>query len=116
MSIRFEDLTEDQIKALSNGCGPMGLGWVVPDLVFDCPCSRHDVDYWVGTTRRDRYNADRRFLKGMLEHARKQKGWLRRIFYRFMSFRYYAGVRLLGSKCFYFGPPRTREELEKACV
>lgn len=46
-----------------NGCGPEGLGWLVPDLTpeMEAAGNLHDLRYLVGGTEEDRRKADAAF-------------------------------------------------------
>jgi hypothetical protein len=41
-------VTEDNLVHLANGCGPEGLGLLVPDFDYTELCSLHDLFYCIG--------------------------------------------------------------------
>lgn len=64
-----------------NGCGPWWLGdhdWLDgPDGRFECPCTRHDLDYATGGGERDRWRADWRLYTSMIR-AMRRAAWPKR--------------------------------------
>lgn len=109
--VSYDELTDAERAWMVNGCGPGTGFWqrMVPEMVWHEACNRHDFHYWLGFREQDRYLADRRFLRNMLEAANKAAGtgwWsgFRRAYYKAWAWRYYWAVRLLG------GPTFTRRE------
>lgn len=47
--IHYTDLTHDEIKQLSDGCGVTARKLRVPDFIFTADCDRHDFYYARGT-------------------------------------------------------------------
>lgn len=95
------NLTDEDIRAHSNGCGPMS--WkldLVPDELlgvdFHLPCVIHDVEYWQG---KDKRAADARLLVNMLIACLEQH---RDQMPKFapLAFAYYQAVRVAGRECF----------------
>ena len=85
---KFEELTIEQINALSNNCGPSFCK--VPDFRFAACCQKHDYSYLTSCNQKDRLLADKTFLKCMLKKS--QGNW----FYKAMSYVYYRAVRIGG--------------------
>jgi hypothetical protein len=89
----FYELSEGQISDISNGCGPKGWGFIVPDrfrllgIDFAPACDRHDFCYHIGMPKKD---ADNLFLENMLTIA--SKAWLPQVAERF-AFIYYLAVK-----------------------
>lgn len=75
---------------MANGCGPEGLGWLVPDFNFADKCNVHDDDYARGGTARDRLRADLKLGGGIL----------RRTWNLPLAAAYFGGVRVSGSRYF----------------
>lgn len=54
----YWDLTNEQLSDISNGCGPKGWGWLVPDkfrimgIDFSPACDIHDFCYTVGIPKK----------------------------------------------------------------
>ena len=110
--LRFEDLTPEQKDFLVDDCGKPGV-LDVPDFVFELACERHDFDYYVGHTKQDRYESDRR-MYDMMREAISAEPWYRRAWLYPVAWTYYAAVRVFSSKYFYYGPEkRTLEDLER---
>lgn len=110
---RYDNLSDEQKKFVTNGCGDDVFN--VPDLIFNDACCRHDFYYWLGHTDIDRRNADKQFLRNMLDAAYNHncpKGW--KIFYIIMAIVYYIAVRLFSSANFYYGPSyKTMDDLNR---
>ncbi len=95
------NLTEEDIAAHSNGCGPGA--WkidLVPDELlgvdFHLCCIIHDVEYWQG---KDKQAADCRLLANMLVACLEQHPDKARKFVP-LAFTYYEAVRVAGHACF----------------
>ena len=85
----IEGFTKRQIGDISNGCGPKGWGWLVPDrfrligLNFTPACDIHDVCYHIGIPKKE---ADNIFLDNLTIIARKSHTgplgeWLAMMYY-----------------------------------
>lgn len=110
----YDKLSMQEINFIANGCGPYGIGWIVPELGFNCPCKRHDVSYWVGGTQEDRKKYDDEFLEGMYKIA-EGFSWWKRWMLRASAQTYYNKVRLFGRWWgFHHGKKRTYEDLREA--
>lgn len=94
---KLKGYTDSQIEGMSNGCGPQGYGWMVPDrfrligLNFTPACDIHDVCYQVRMPKED---ADKIFEKNLTIIARRSHTgplgeWL--------AYIYYSAVRYGGS-------------------
>lgn len=77
-----------------NGCGPKNIPFPVPQFRFNSACNQHDRDYCEGGSEKDKENADKKFLKSMLESA----GW--NLWYYFWAYLSYAAVVLFGTDSF----------------
>jgi len=114
-SLKFRHLTQKELGFISNGCGSKG-GWIkVPNFIFKASCDHHDINYWIGGTESDRIKADWQFYEAMIEDANSY-GWYCRFWYRWWAWVYYQAVRRLGYKYFYYGTPRTREDLVRQVI
>ena len=101
--VRYEDLTEDQLKIVDvNGCGGKG-GVVKPPyrIFFKTSCNFHDYSYWCGGNKTDRKEADQGLYKAMVKDCSGLpiQRWLR---YRPWCWLYYIGVRICGGRFFYY--------------
>jgi len=95
--------TDEERAMVCNGCGPIGLEWLIPDeflgCSFDSPCDIHDWMYTFGGVE-DKQFADLVFLNnmirvvraqgGILSYMREQRAWI-----------YYRMVRDFGYKAFW---------------
>jgi hypothetical protein len=95
----FFDLTEEQISDISNGCGPSGWGWLVPDrfrlfgIKFKPGCDIHDYCYAI---RMPKDQADKLLLDNLLTLSDRARFGFRFIANRF-AFDYYLAVKNGGS-------------------
>jgi hypothetical protein len=101
--IKYEDLTPEQLVAITNGCGGKG-GKVVPPYaaMFKADCDHHDYGYWKGGTWKDRLACDVNFLGSLLKDS-FGFGWKRPVkvaYFSGWSLLYFTGVRLMGWKYF----------------
>ncbi len=118
--MKYEDLTQEQIDEICNGCGGKG-GYVKPPhaLLFRPDCNQHDYQYYIGCTWWHRLKADwmlrslmRTRIKNtnavaLRDHLYIEDKYLpdfmvRQIFYRWADL-YCAGVMAAGWQFFYFG-------------
>lgn len=104
-------------KALAlNGCGPKIAGWAVPELAFHEACDLHDLLYFMGGTKRDRWAADGAFLDLMLAQGRftrsKRSRWARAKVW-FQAHLYFWAVRALGAGSFSWGRQKTLGEMSQ---
>jgi hypothetical protein len=95
------DLSEEDILANSNGCGPGNWRYdLVPDALlgvnFEWPCRIHDVEYWRG---KDKTEADARLLVNMLIACMEQHPDKMHKFAP-LAYGYYESVRHAGHRCF----------------
>lgn len=102
--VKFEDLTEEQVKEICNGCGGKG-SWIRPPhgLFFKTSCDHHDYGYWKGCEDEDRLACDKKLRESMIEDC-KRLPWYKKAIYRPWAELYYAGVRMKGDDFFYWGP------------
>lgn len=121
MKIRFRDLTPEQIKCISNGCGGKGSFIPVPQFIFTASCDHHDFNYWLGYREEDRKLADDQFYQAMKNDYKKMLddkiiGRVKYLYYKAWAYIYYSAVRKYGSSFFsYRSEERTREDLEARC-
>ena len=78
-----------------NGCGPYGLGFLIPELWFHDACDCHDVCYGEGGRPADRLNCDRGMLKACLARSLELGRWTIPVAV-FCALIYYLAVRLMG--------------------
>lgn len=85
--------TEDEAAVHSNGCTNS------PDFGFKRCCVRHDFDYYRGGSEKDRLHADQA-LQSCIRNNANQKCPFSVAFHWWLSYLYYAAVRLFGRKHF----------------
>jgi len=100
MGIKFEDLTDDEIKNICNGCGSKGGIIKPPELMFHASCNKHDYSYHLGGTEADRKRADKGFYKAMKKDAWRADTWWKCILCRRAAHIYYRAVRRFGKSSF----------------
>ena len=109
--LRFEDVAEEVIARISNGCGSAGTE-AVPEFVFRSSCDRHDFYYWMGGTEEDRQRADKQFLEDMRADAWATATLWERSAYLTAAFNYYLAVRKWGKLSFHYTTqPRSWNDL-----
>ena len=68
----YDTLTEQQVDDLTNGCGPKGLGPLVPERMFSAsfkePCRCHDIMFLMGY---DKKFADQVFYENCMERTKR---------------------------------------------
>jgi len=108
-----EKRTPWAIQALCNGCGPSGLGKLVPDFnsCWARAGDKHDWEYTEGGTLIDMMRADFRFLARLLMCAADANCW--KWIYLFpCAVIYFAAVFLFGWFNFHWRwKPRAHEEM-----
>jgi len=110
--------TQYQIEQLSNGCGSKNktFGWIKPPykIFFDCSCDYHDVNYWIGVTKKDRKKADKGFFKYMRKDCKSAFKWYnpKRYYYLLWARIYYIGVRIGGYKSFNYEIKKIQEDVD----
>ena len=92
----FDELSKQQVDDLTNGCGPSGAGWIVPERVFHAsfrvPCRVHDISYLCGYTKKI---SDQIFYENCMEKAGKVFVPLRPAA-EWSAFMYYLAVKNCG--------------------
>lgn len=91
--------------ACTNGCGPKGWGWAVPDklcgLSIAEACNRHDCRYQRGRTDQEKIRADSEFLANMLILIDSAgDGFLIACKRKAKAYFYYLAVRYCGWKAY----------------
>jgi len=96
----YDFLTEQQIKDLTNGCGPKGAGFLVPERIFHAsfrnPCKIHDVMYLLGY---DKKFADQVFYENCMEKT-KETFYPIRPAAEWAAFMYYLAVKNGGNSSY----------------
>jgi len=100
------ELNEYDRKVIHNGCKP---AWFPKGLnanfCFKKACNQHDLAYYYGWAENDRKKADKVFYKNMKKAIKKTKaGWLKKMFYKVMAYKYYKLVRWFGKSAFNYAP------------
>ncbi len=106
------DLTPDQLKDISNGCGPASMKVkLIPDSILDCDffpaCCGHDATYYFGQDEWDKEEADILFLANMLREVNRQfpgDGLIERLkrkTARHAAWEYFVAVADWGKKSFW---------------
>jgi len=92
----FDTLSRQQIKDLTNGCGPQGAGWIVPERAFNASfrqcCQIHDIMYLCGFDKR---LCDRIFYENNMEKASRAFVVIRPAA-EWSAFMYYLAVKNCG--------------------
>lgn len=95
----FWELTKEEIKKYTNGCGPKKLNGyrLIPDKIWfvsiEEACRIHDWEYYMAESCEDKRKADCNFLLNLLEITDKRsKTKLTRWFRDHMAFRYFIAV------------------------
>ncbi len=111
--VKYEDLTPDQKKEITNGCGGKG-GWVKPPhkLFFEASCAHHDYGYWKGCTEANRLAADKMLYRLMVFDCLNLP-WYQKIRYRPWCWVYYQAIRWFGWKFFSYGNQKRYPEIER---
>jgi kynurenine formamidase len=98
----FFALTPSQIADISNGCGPKGWGWVVPNhfrligVDFQPACDIHDYMYGAGYEKQE---ADNLFLENMMSIV-KHTWFPARLVAEHFAFIYYLAVKHGGGSAY----------------
>lgn len=96
----YSELTERQLDELTNGCGPKGAGWFVPEMVFSAsfrvPCKIHDVTYLMGMPKK---LCDQIFYENCMEKAKRCLFFLRPAA-EWAAFMYYLAVKNCGRRAY----------------
>lgn len=102
----FWALTEQGKDEYCNGCGPKGIGGIIPDSIFgvdiSMACNIHDYMYALGETNEDKSEADRAFLNNMVRiiDAKSTWSWIKKLRI-WMARKYYGAVAFLGGPAFW---------------
>ncbi len=110
--MKYKDLTPEQKKFVSNGCG--GKGGIVkpPNFIFLASCNHHDFKFWRGHTKKDFNKANRDFYDKMLLDIESQS-WYKKPHYHLWAFTYFQSVNVFGKKFFNFADkPKTLADLQ----
>lgn len=112
MALKFEDLTEEQVRYCFNGVGSDHFPIDPHDLIFREPAKRHDAEYWIGGNEEDRSRCDKLFYSSCLSLVRERKipaRWFCRVALEVYAFFLFG----LGKFAFEYGPkPQNWEELK----
>ena len=99
MTLKPEDLTEDQVLMIWNGCGADTIPIKPPHLLYGHASIKHDILYYIGGTEEDRLDADKIFLidckKAIANH---NETGIKKLWYTLWAYVYYFGLRKLGNK------------------
>jgi len=111
--LKYKDLTEEQKKFITNGCGGKG-GWIKPpNFIFKASCNHHDFLYWRGATEEDFKLANIKFYDKMEEDIKEVKNFLKRTHYKIWAYAYFKSVSLFGRKYFNFKRIKTLADLKR---
>lgn len=95
----YWQLSDEQRRDISNGCGPQGWGWLVPDrfrllgINFAPACDPHDYMYHVGA---DKKLADNVFLENCMACAERAFFGCK-VIARWLAFQYFLKVKNNGA-------------------
>ena len=110
--LKYSETTIEDRAKICNGCGGKGGWFNPPEFLFHASCNQHDFYYWRGGDEIARKEADKAFYRFMKVDAEEAGGFLKRKFHRVMAWIYYRAVRWSGKKFFYYGEPRTKEDIK----
>lgn len=100
-NVKFKDLTLEEVKEYTNGCGSKGSFVKAPNWTFTASCRKHDYSYTLGGQEKDRKKADLGFYDAMLVDCSQYKHKpLLMIYFIIWARIYYLSVRLFGRKFF----------------
>lgn len=105
----YWELTREQRKILTNGCGPGRFGSkIISDSIWwldiSEACRIHDFAYHIGWTHEDKLSADRSFMYNMLRLIDAAGGrWLLVALRRRAAVKYYRAVADFGGPAFWKG-------------
>lgn len=100
--VEFWELTEEQVAEVSNGCGPVNFGWLVPDnfalfrFDFGPGCDIHDVTFQLGYPKT---YCDLLLRKNLLIVANRAHFIIRPLA-RVIAEAYYRAVRKYGERAY----------------
>lgn len=113
MTLRFQDLTQEQQDFVSDDCGNHFLD--VPDFMWTDACREHDFGYWLGCTENDRRRVDEAWYHQMLQAVDdtdselfKYNKWV----YKLLATLYFFAVRMFSWRFFNYGNSyKTQQDL-----
>lgn len=99
--ILISDLNQYDRKTVStNGCSPASFPFSI-NLIFECDCNLHDLQYWQGGSEEDRKTSDKEFLRNMLNSIKESNlGIIKKLALKTVAYKYYWLVKKLGKKYF----------------
>ena len=110
----FKDLTKDQVKLISNGCGARKFLKPPEIKEFTASCDHHDYLYLRGGNLRDKIKADLLFKAHLLIDVADIKSPFKLFFYNGLINIYFKMVFLFGHfSFFYTRQKRTDQEILK---
>lgn len=116
MILRYRDLSIEEKKLITNGCGGKGGFVKPPQFFFKASCNQHDFYYWRGGDWLDRFHADWEFYKAMILDIRenvKNYKLKTRFYYFIIATIYFLAVRIFGSNFFSYSKKlKTRKNLD----
>lgn len=111
--LKYSDLTQEQKKIITNGCGGKGMGLKPPQFFFNASCNHHDFYYWRGGTEEDRTIADIQFLDAMWKDTELADNIFGKLYNKTAALVYFSAVRLFGWHYFYYGTMKTTYNLPR---
>ena len=85
--LTWSDLSNEEKRAMSDGCGSKGFWVPIPNFMFKASCDQHDFYFWRGGSGSLRKKVDKEFLSAMLDDAGSKYR------YKLWAYLYYYGVR-----------------------
>lgn len=97
----FWELSPDELKEVSNGAGPKGFGWIVPDTMYGLDISlAADIHDYMYDKKHPKDLSDGLFQTNLHAIIRKKGGWLEWLRMR-RAAKYVAAVRSrVGDWCY----------------
>ena len=119
MALKPEDLTQDQVIEIWNGCGSDTIPIKPPHFLFGHASIMHDILYYIGGDESDRLIADQRFLAECLQAVKLHKCYkIEKVWYTMWAYVYYYGLRAIGNKGSFESGPKaeTFDDIRKKII
>ena len=106
--VGFKSATFEELNEACNGCGAANAKFdFVPDRIWGTyigyACHIHDWDYDKGITEEDKMQADKRFLRNLVEIINWGPWYKPKLLQRFRAYLYYLAVNKKGHSAYWEG-------------
>jgi len=107
---RFSELTDNEKKRISNGCGtnsmPEWLKTLMFSWMFEAQCDKHDWGYLVGGDEKRRLQCDLKFGAALLRDA--TRNLINAVIGTLLILPYFLAVLIFGRFYFRYGEPYSK--------